>query len=362
MSAEQTLTKEAEDTTLVHAHHEDAVGGDGVERDLGDRADGDETRSGLVDEAKGDKEQHRQSTTWPNGLPPSPPLTSRYSSADDADADYSMTVDGGAHQSRTNDHQHNTNDLELDSDDEFEAELKPRAAAGVVRKASRIDLDAKMEPQPWDLVDPPPSNNGGPAHAPTTNGEYYASLSSKKYNTLSSARGKTLIPKSSYYFGPPPPGSAYGTPPVGQIGLHHPREILRVERDYTGGELIQFAPIYPLELEGRVTPTQFLESINEINEVLISAHSLRRSFLDNMLAVFTLQLSRIILTSHYDKEMRRLEALIRDLNVEVYNPAGLNILWPRRVAFLFVRFLPISSSAFAANRRCLPLQMEIEYY
>ncbi len=65
-------------------------------------------------------------------------------------------------------------------------------------------------------------------------------------------RHRSLIPKSSYYFGPPAPDSAYGTAPIGQIGLHHPREILRIERDYTGGELIQFAPIYPLELEGRV--------------------------------------------------------------------------------------------------------------
>ena len=64
---------------------------------------------------------------------------------------------------------------------------------------------------------------------------------------------RPMIPKSSYYFGPPPPESAYGTAPVGQIGVHHPREILRVERDYTGGEVIQFAPIYPLELEGRVS-------------------------------------------------------------------------------------------------------------
>ncbi|KAJ6626977.1 Golgin subfamily A member 7/ERF4 family-domain-containing protein, partial [Mycena sp. CBHHK59/15] len=150
-------------------------------------------------------------------------------------------------------------------------------------------------------------------------------------------RARALIPKSSYYFGPPPSDSAYGSHPVGQIGIHHPREILRVERDYTGGELIQFAPIYPLELEGRITPTQFLESINAINELLISAHSLRYSFLDNALAVFTLQLSRWILTSHYEKEMRRLQQLIRDLNVEVYNPVGLNILWPRKVAFLFVR-------------------------
>ncbi|KAJ6498000.1 Golgin subfamily A member 7/ERF4 family-domain-containing protein, partial [Mycena vitilis] len=149
-------------------------------------------------------------------------------------------------------------------------------------------------------------------------------------------RARALIPKSSYYFGPPPSDSAYGTQPIGQIGVHHPREILRVERDYTGGELIQFAPIYPLELEGRITPTQFMESINDINELLISAHSMRHSFLDNALSVFTLQLSRLILTSHYEKEMRRLQLLIDELNMQVYNPAGLNILWPRKVAFLFV--------------------------
>ena len=68
-----------------------------------------------------------------------------------------------------------------------------------------------------------------------------------------SRNGRPLVPKSSYYFGPPGPDSAYGTPPVGQIGVHHPREILRIERDYTGGEVIQFAPIYPLELENRVS-------------------------------------------------------------------------------------------------------------
>ena len=64
---------------------------------------------------------------------------------------------------------------------------------------------------------------------------------------------RPLIPRSGYYFGPPPLDSAYGTDPVGHIGLHHPREILRVERDYTSGELPQFASTYPLELEGRVS-------------------------------------------------------------------------------------------------------------
>ena len=63
-----------------------------------------------------------------------------------------------------------------------------------------------------------------------------------------------LVPRSAYYVGPPPADAAYGTDPVGRIGVHHPREIVRVERDYSGGELPQFAPSYPLELEGRVSP------------------------------------------------------------------------------------------------------------
>lgn len=68
-----------------------------------------------------------------------------------------------------------------------------------------------------------------------------------------SSLGRPRIPHSAYYFGPPPPDAAYGTDPVGQIGVHHPREVVRVERDYSGGELPQFAPTYPLELEGRVS-------------------------------------------------------------------------------------------------------------
>ncbi|KAI0757587.1 Golgin subfamily A member 7/ERF4 family-domain-containing protein [Daedaleopsis nitida] len=134
----------------------------------------------------------------------------------------------------------------------------------------------------------------------------------------------------------PPADSAYGTDPCGQIGVHHPREVVRVERDYTGGELPQFTPTYPLELEGRITPTQFLETINAINEVLLSAHSLSHAFVDNALAFFSLQLSRAVKKTHYDKEMERLHTLIDELNVQIYNPMGLHIRWPRSVAFLFL--------------------------
>jgi hypothetical protein len=51
----------------------------------------------------------------------------------------------------------------------------------------------------------------------------------------------------------------------------------------------------------QITPTHFHQTINEINEILISAHSIRRSFLDNFLAVVTLQLSTLVMASHYEK-------------------------------------------------------------
>ncbi|KAL1709401.1 Golgin subfamily A member 7/ERF4 family-domain-containing protein [Schizophyllum commune] len=201
-----------------------------------------------------------------------------------------------------------------------------KPAAGRRTSHLHLDLTRSREPQPWDLVDPPETD--GKSWGATPRG----------FGTMRSGANtpRPQIPRSAYFTGPPPPDAAFGTAPVGQIGLHHPREIVRIERDYSGGELVQFAPIYPLELEGRITPTQFLESINAINELLILAHSTRHAFVDNTLAVLTLQLSRLFVQSYYDRMMRRLKNLIDELNVEIYNPAGLNILWPRKVAFLFL--------------------------
>ena len=51
----------------------------------------------------------------------------------------------------------------------------------------------------------------------------------------------------------------------------------------------------------QITPTQFHQTINDINEILISAHSIRHSFLNNFLAVVTLQLSTLVMASHYAK-------------------------------------------------------------
>ncbi|KAH8120728.1 Golgin subfamily A member 7/ERF4 family-domain-containing protein [Phellopilus nigrolimitatus] len=199
-------------------------------------------------------------------------------------------------------------------------------------------------PQPWDLVDPPPDSDdrgGDLGHGVQERQGRLRKTTSKSLlfgsrDVVVKDGKKYRIPRSSYYFGPPPDTSAFGTAPIGHMGVNHPREVVRIERDYSGGELTQFSPAYPLELEGRISPTQFLETINAINESLIEAHSLRWSFLDNTLAMLTLYISRFFVRSHYEKEMQRLCNLITGLNRQLYNPVGLNILWPKNVAFMFL--------------------------
>ncbi|EIW86325.1 hypothetical protein CONPUDRAFT_44902, partial [Coniophora puteana RWD-64-598 SS2] len=50
----------------------------------------------------------------------------------------------------------------------------------------------------------------------------------------------------------------------GHIGVHHPREMFRIERDYSGGELPQFTAVYPLELEGRVRSSRLSLFLNQL--------------------------------------------------------------------------------------------------
>ena len=106
-------------------------------------------------------------------------------------------------------------------------------------------------------------------------------------------------PKSSYYVGRPGPTSAFGTAPCGVIGRDQPREMVRIERDYTAGELVQFYPAYPLELEGRITATAFSELVNDINSLLIEAHRTLPTWLDNSLAILTLYISPMLFGTHY---------------------------------------------------------------
>ncbi|KAF8512176.1 Golgin subfamily A member 7/ERF4 family-domain-containing protein [Gautieria morchelliformis] len=265
--------------------------------------------------------------TPPDALPPSPPLTSHESDGDvDEDSEEVAPAESAS---------------ERQEEDITEAwrgdRAEPRQSRETAREHplgspgdARLDLDLERG------LEHPMSHKRG---RPSAEADILQQAGvTKPFEIIRRPKrtGSPKPPHSSYYIGPPTGASAYATPPCGQMGVHYPREIIRVERDYDHGELVQFSTSYPLELGGRITPTQFLETINALNEGLIRAHSLSGACLDNALAFLTLWISTLFMESTYDREMRRLQELVDAFNAELYNTQGLNILWPRKSAFLFL--------------------------
>ncbi|KAK4057892.1 hypothetical protein OIO90_001111 [Microbotryomycetes sp. JL221] len=132
--------------------------------------------------------------------------------------------------------------------------------------------------------------------------------------------------------------SAFGTRQVGIIGRDKPREIVRIERDYSAGEVVQFFSGWMWEFEGRITPRAYDSIMKEINQGLASAHDPSKSLWDNIFAVLTLYISPKLFGSHFEREMRRFQKVLEKANEEILNPAGLNVLSPRRNGFLYLDF------------------------
>ena len=80
--------------------------------------------------------------------------------------------------------------------------------------------------------------------------------------------------------------------------------MIRIERDYSEGEVPQFETSFPPELEGRVSPVRHLNVLNELNTLLASANDPYRSIFDNLLAVLTFYLSTLIYRSHFQRVSR----------------------------------------------------------
>ncbi|KAK9679638.1 hypothetical protein K7432_016204 [Basidiobolus ranarum] len=113
--------------------------------------------------------------------------------------------------------------------------------------------------------------------------------------------------------------------------------IIRIERDYSKGELCQFSLIYPTELNGKISPESFRKSIVKINDILYTAESswLRNS-VDNFISCLTLYTSPLCFGTFYQKCINRLHDTVDSENSNLYLPAGLHLRDPRRTAFLFL--------------------------
>lgn len=98
----------------------------------------------------------------------------------------------------------------------------------------------------------------------------------------------------------------------------------------------RFETIFPLELEGRIQPSQLLSFLNVINAKFVEAYAMTPNIIDNLIALATLWTSLLWKTSHFEKKLKEVEGLIEDANRETFNKVGLNVLSPRDVALQFV--------------------------
>ncbi|PLW40515.1 hypothetical protein PCASD_08852 [Puccinia coronata f. sp. avenae] len=132
----------------------------------------------------------------------------------------------------------------------------------------------------------------------------------------------------------------FGTPPAAHVGQGKPRAVVRIERDYsargaTSGR-VQFWDGWVKELEGRISPLQLQDTLNDLNLILASAYDPYSSIFDNTLAILSLYISPWLLGTHHKRQMALFQDTLDQYNKSVYNPVGLNILHPQKVAFLFL--------------------------
>lgn len=132
------------------------------------------------------------------------------------------------------------------------------AGGHVPASPSSSTASHSFPPQPRPLS-PTPSPNPPPAPAPLLS--LAAQSTAYDYSSTTTPLGMSAYPSTAAARRPSirsarssvAPESVYGTQPVGVIGKHKPREVIRVERDYSGGELCQFWSGWIWELEGRVS-------------------------------------------------------------------------------------------------------------
>ncbi|BEJ14821.1 hypothetical protein CspHIS471_0405880 [Cutaneotrichosporon sp. HIS471] len=158
----------------------------------------------------------------------------------------------------------------------------------------------------------------------------------KVQGDLAGWRGGHGTPRSSVPQPGQPNSTYYGQPPTGIIGRDLPKEIVRVDREWSLGDICQFSTAFPLELETRLDAATYTKFIESINVPLREAYSVSGAVIDNLIGVLTWWTSLLWHKSHFESELRRAEDLIEEANEKTFHRVGLNILSPRSVALQYL--------------------------
>ncbi|KAJ1929938.1 hypothetical protein IWQ60_000742 [Tieghemiomyces parasiticus] len=121
---------------------------------------------------------------------------------------------------------------------------------------------------------------------------------------------------------------------------------IRIPRDYSEGEIRQFALEFPTQFEGRIEVQDFRQFIRRLNSLLAEAEApLVRHAVDHILAFFTLNLSSLVIPSYYDRAMKRVNEFIADENERLFIPHGFRVTDPHETAFLYLEFVPLAPTS-----------------
>ncbi|XP_014670202.1 PREDICTED: golgin subfamily A member 7-like [Priapulus caudatus] len=102
-----------------------------------------------------------------------------------------------------------------------------------------------------------------------------------------------------------------------------------IQRDYSEGTFCRFQNKFPPELEGKVEPSVFEQTMNTLNSKYYEAERrASRTYCEGCLACLTAYVIYLCMDTHYEKCLKSIARYIQEQNKSVYLPRGLMIVDP----------------------------------
>ncbi|XP_002131890.2 golgin subfamily A member 7 [Ciona intestinalis] len=102
------------------------------------------------------------------------------------------------------------------------------------------------------------------------------------------------------------------------------RKRIFLQRDFSNGMAVRFQTRFPSELDGRVNPEEFSQTISVLNEKYRQAEEISFStYCEGCLACLTGYLLLLCINTHYKKVLKEISKYIEDQNNTIY--------WPKRI-------------------------------
>ncbi|XP_071441811.1 golgin subfamily A member 7 [Hetaerina americana] len=123
-----------------------------------------------------------------------------------------------------------------------------------------------------------------------------------------------------------------------------------VQRDYSEGTLVRFQTRFPPELEDKIEPQLFEQTINTMNSIYAEAEKAGCStYCEGCMACLTAYLIYICTETHYEKCLRKVAKYVVEQNERVYVPRGLLITDPSERGLRVIEISVLTEPAAATR-------------